>query len=188
MADKFSDMPSVLEHLPRLGEAASEIVRVWIAPRLLKSIDVEVESPIEAVFKLWWDALYPLMDPAQSVRLYPQFGFAPINERNYRADFVMWPTDLDELSRANRVGVTYNAIVLELDGHDFHERTKEQVIARNQRDRDFQEKGYRVLHFSGSEIWRDPYQVFTDVFVAASSEWSRYQAAFKAAQLSAQGA
>lgn len=46
-------------------------------------------------------------------------------------------------------------VVVECDGHDFHEKTKEQVAYDKARDRFFTSKGIRVFRFSGSEIWRD---------------------------------
>lgn len=46
-------------------------------------------------------------------------------------------------------------IVVECDGHDFHEKTKKQARRDKQRDRFLQARGYRVLRFTGSEIWQD---------------------------------
>lgn len=47
-------------------------------------------------------------------------------------------------------------MVIECDGHDYHERTKEQAARDKKRDRFFASKGYKVLRFTGSEIWADP--------------------------------
>lgn len=44
-------------------------------------------------------------------------------------------------------------IVVECDGHDFHQKTKSQVEKDNLRDRDLIENGYQVLRYSGSEIY-----------------------------------
>lgn len=49
------------------------------------------------------------------------------------------------------------SIAVECDGHDFHERTKEQAARDKKRDRFFQLEGINVLRFTGSEIWNDPY-------------------------------
>ena len=46
-------------------------------------------------------------------------------------------------------------IVVECDGHDFHEKTREQAARDKRRDRDLQIAGWKVLRFTGSEIWRD---------------------------------
>lgn len=45
-------------------------------------------------------------------------------------------------------------IVVECDGHDFHERTKEQAERDRSRDRQFQAEGFKVFRFTGSEIFR----------------------------------
>lgn len=62
-------------------------------------------------------------------------------------------------------------ILVELDGHDFHEKTKEQVTYRNQRDRDLQMEGWKVLHYSGSELHRNPVQAAQDAYNVASADW-----------------
>lgn len=174
MADDYTEHESVRKHLPRLAAQASEFIALGAAASL-RYMTRETESPIEAIFALWWHTLYPLVDPSLKLALHAQFGFAPINGRNYRADFVLWPRDLHILSIHTARGASFAPIVIELDGHDFHERTKDQVAARNQRDRDFQEKKYRVLHFSGSEIHRDPGKVFNDVLIAGGDAWAAYQ-------------
>lgn len=46
------------------------------------------------------------------------------------------------------------SVVVECDGHDFHERTKEQAVHDKQRDRYFQALGLVVLRFTGSEIFK----------------------------------
>lgn len=45
-------------------------------------------------------------------------------------------------------------IIVECDGHDFHEKTKEQAQHDKKRDREMQALGYRVYRFTGSEIWK----------------------------------
>jgi len=47
-------------------------------------------------------------------------------------------------------------IVVECDGHEFHERTKEQAERDRFRDRWMLAHDILVLRFTGSEIWRDP--------------------------------
>ncbi len=47
------------------------------------------------------------------------------------------------------------SFVIECDGHDFHERTKEQAARDRKRDRDLQRLGVPILRFTGSEIFRD---------------------------------
>lgn len=44
--------------------------------------------------------------------------------------------------------------IVECDGHDWHERTKEQAARDKKRDRWLQAQGHRVFRFTGSEIHR----------------------------------
>lgn len=47
-------------------------------------------------------------------------------------------------------------IFVECDGHDFHERTKEQAERDRSRDRKIQAAGIPILRFTGREIFRNP--------------------------------
>lgn len=64
----------------------------------------------------------------------------------YRVDFLLW------IQRGDKFG----GVVVECDGHAFHERTKEQAARDKSRDRDLLSAGYPVMRFTGSEIYRDP--------------------------------
>jgi len=46
-------------------------------------------------------------------------------------------------------------VFIECDGHNFHERTKEQAARDRQKDREIQAAGIPVLRFTGSEIHKD---------------------------------
>lgn len=47
-------------------------------------------------------------------------------------------------------------LVVECDGHEFHEKTSEQAKKDKSRDRDVLSRGYPVMRFTGSEIYRAP--------------------------------
>jgi very-short-patch-repair endonuclease len=53
---------------------------------------------------------------------------------------------------------------VELDGHDFHEKTKEQVRKAKERDRFLLLKGIETMRFSGSEVFNDVLIVHKGVF------------------------
>jgi len=89
---------------------------------------------------------------------------APIDR--YRADFAitcrqqgwaMWgaPGEPDSDENTQKVHCS-KLFVVECDGHDFHERTREQASRDKARDRAMQAMGFVVLRFSGSDLWRDP--------------------------------
>lgn len=64
----------------------------------------------------------------------------------YRVDFLLWFARGREL----------RGIAIECDGHDFHEKTKEQAARDKKRDREINVAGFPVIRFTGSEIFRDP--------------------------------
>lgn len=111
-----------------------------------------LESPLEAAFFLWWLAVRPRTHGV-SIALQPQYEVEVCDER-FRIDFVPHIHIVPSNCRCLRPGIL--KIAVELDGHDFHERTKDQVAMRDRRDRALQEAGWLVQHFSGSEFNRDP--------------------------------
>lgn len=74
--------------------------------------------------------------------LYCQFPVT-LRDRDIRLDFALF---------SSRSGMK---IDVEVDGHDFHERTKEQAQSDKSRDRLLQSMGWQVLRYTGSEVWRD---------------------------------
>ena len=79
----------------------------------------------------------------------------------YRVDFLFFVL--------NKEG-SYSSLVVECDGHDFHERTKQQAARDRARDRRLQQLGHKVFRFTGSELWRDPGSCVTDVLDWAVQE------------------
>lgn len=65
------------------------------------------------------------------------------------------------------------AIAIELDGHDFHERTKEQATRDKKRDRALVSAGWSVLRFTGSEVIKAPSDVFDAWEEAAATEYKK---------------
>lgn len=54
-------------------------------------------------------------------------------------------------------------IIIECDGHDFHEKTKEQAAHDKERDRFFVKNGYYVLRYTGSQIMNDKIEILCDL-------------------------
>lgn len=76
------------------------------------------------------------------------------DEKKYRVDFFIVCT-----ARKRHYG-----FVIECDGHDFHEKTKEQAAKDKTRDRALLKKGHMVIRFTGSEIWENPLGCAREVF------------------------
>lgn len=72
----------------------------------------------------------------------------------YRIDFKFTRKDVDHRAEKHFV---QSAVLVECDGHDFHERTKEQAKRDRAKDRRLQELGFKILRFTGSEIHADPF-------------------------------
>lgn len=77
----------------------------------------------------------------------------------YKADFLI---DVC-LRNGNKV------IVVECDGHDFHEKTKAQALHDKRRDRIMTHTGARILRFTGSEIWADPARCAEEIYSLAET-------------------
>jgi very-short-patch-repair endonuclease len=61
-------------------------------------------------------------------------------------------------------------LIVECDGHDFHDRTKEQASKDRARDRALQSLGYRVYRYTGSDLWRDVCVYAVEVVTALNRE------------------
>lgn len=143
-----------------------------------------LDSPLEAAFDMWWMVMMAAERIGTDIDRIPQQPVVACGQR-YRIDFLLQPS-YDRMTRLYDAGIDWPKVAVELDGHDFHERTKEQVTHRNARDRDLQADGWLVLHYSGSEFVKDPVSSVADAYEKADAatrvvERSMYQAAERAA-------
>lgn len=74
-----------------------------------------------------------------------------VNGKKYIADFLF---DGENSDFCDWIGGL--KIVIECDGHNFHQKTKKQVAYDNERQLALQTAGYDVIRFSGSQIYKDP--------------------------------
>lgn len=104
-------------------------------------------TPIEGITFLYLTRLRFVMGTAH-LKVEPQFKID-----NYTVDFLL---------RYVMDGKT-KTVIVECDGHDFHEKTKEQVSKDKKRDRHLVTGGHLILRFSGSEIVSDPDAVIQSI-------------------------
>ena len=64
-------------------------------------------------------------------------------------------------------------LIVECDGHDFHEKTKDQAQRDKKRDRILQ-KTAPVLRFTGSEIWKDAHGCADQILSHLTEPWSKH--------------
>ncbi|MBP2638845.1 MAG: hypothetical protein H6Q72_4752 [Firmicutes bacterium] len=65
------------------------------------------------------------------------------------------------------------SLIIECDGHNFHEKTKKQAQHDKERDRNLTVDGYVVMHFTGSEIWKNPVRCGEKIFEYIYSLWKQ---------------
>lgn len=143
----------------------SEDVYVKLPKRVREELDVHIkffkynltnlmkvcESPIEQLYTL------ALNDAIKSFRGdlsildnseidYLNQAEVNVNGKVYRLDLLI----------NCKVGSEIHHYAVECDGHDFHEKTKEQAARDRKRERDLMSVGYKVIRFTGSEIWKNP--------------------------------
>lgn len=89
-----------------------------------------------------------------SYHITPQAAFPnfKVDNKSIRADFFIWVPNDPNIK-----------IIVECDGFQFH-NNKTSFINDKVRDRLFQLNGYRVIRYSGSEIYQDPIKVSSDLF------------------------
>lgn len=75
-------------------------------------------------------------------------------DKKYRVDFLIPVIYKNQENKC---------FVVECDGHEFHQKTKEQVERDNTRMRKLQKCGYEVIRFSGTEIWHRPYKCAKEI-------------------------
>jgi len=152
----YKEVPPHIEGLcDDLGKAYALILK-----QKCSEVLGHVESPIEELFIVSLVAARDLIPN--------MFKFGIVGDRNayaslpdapdgiyiipqavvgkYRADFIFASVLAGEITKT---------MVVELDGHDFHERTKEQASRDKARDRFFASKGWLVMRYTGSDVWKD---------------------------------
>jgi hypothetical protein len=109
-----------------------------------------VSSPIEQLFLI-------------AINLVAEFNYIDINQVDSFSDanddlliIPQWSVGKYRVDFAIRRHPIDKVVCIELDGHDFHDRNEPQRRYEKARDRFLTAAGYSVLHFTGSEIVKDP--------------------------------
>lgn len=126
----------------------------WSIYFLVQVIDfpTECESPIEQI--LWYALRLMALELNNLDIMFDSQVEVKANGHHYRLDlFFEEDTECDDPVM----------VAIECDGHDFHEKTKEQVEKRNVRDMELKKAGVDVLHYSGSQIYNNPYRCAKEI-------------------------
>lgn len=68
----------------------------------------------------------------------------------------------------------HKCFVIECDGYEFHQKTKEQVAKDNKKTRELEKNGYTVIKFSGSEIFNSPELCAFEILKIIVSEYKLF--------------
>lgn len=128
------------------------------------------ESPIEELFLLAMlspaEPPWPTDNDPYVVRIGNEIDSGP-SLTFEEAGIDLWQQETVDLPNGKTVRLDFSLhgelehvdttwkVAIELDGHEFHDRTKEQAARDRSRDRELSALGWTVLRFTGSEIWKD---------------------------------
>lgn len=159
---KYRDeLERLLESLEEYPVSVKESIDYRIAHLLVNMLHLadNCESPIEFLLAEKLEANLEVHNNYNRCRfhyyMHTQRPIA-IGELTYRVDFLIAPI-------MHEYDVEYPNLIVECDGHDFHEKTPEQAARDKKKDRDLQLAGYKIIRFTGSEIYNNPNQCANDV-------------------------
>lgn len=138
----------IFENLPR--KAKLLIIEFNMLEILIEFAIIEMDknSPIEQIYFIALSILKEKMDIDFMIE--PQYEIKH-NNKKYFADFSIshYECFKDDLKNDFK-------LIIECDGYEFHQKTKEQVDYDNQREYDFKIEGFEILRFSGRQIYSNP--------------------------------
>jgi very-short-patch-repair endonuclease len=118
-----------------------------------------VKSPIEQIFYASFMALGSALtgdiktwQPSKNDE-FSVFLNSQVQIGKFRVDFIVTFVTMEG---------EFNQVVIELDGHDFHDKNKEQRAYEKSRDRYLTAQGFPILHYTGSEICKDPFKAVVE--------------------------
>lgn len=151
----MTDLNNIIENVSDLCAQAAERNFIDVFNRIRH----RAESPIEQAFLA--GLLYVLKHEEDSTDITLLGGEFEIGRKQTFDGIFVYLQGKLGIYRADLVVVIQQEnltkiIVIECDGHEFHERTKAQAARDRSRDRWMAAQGYQVIRFTGAEIWKDP--------------------------------
>ena len=149
--------------------------------------DNKIISPVEQLFLIEWsfkrsvNATLLYQDFDRLFELFPQYSSS--NTGKYRIDFVVsFVTSI--VNSIDSKYYKYEKLIfdnvdepllgIEIDGHIWHEKTKEQARKHKERERFLVSKGWKLLRYTGSEIFNDVSRCVDEVHSMAYEFGNKY--------------
>lgn len=150
VAESQMDSDISLPHVGWLGDDVSAFVRDQLDGFLWSKVEERGPTPITVLMQV------------------------PVGE--YRADFLIYGISAHSADPSKWLRIK---LIVECDGHEFHEKTKAQAQRDKKRDRTLTTMGFTVMRFTGSEIWRDPRKcVLEAIKFVQSQQWEDHAKGF----------
>lgn len=116
-----------------------------------------ISSPIEQIFLIEWRYQEHLRTAHFPFGIEPQYN----NEEATGKYYVDFSIDFinDESDAYDKWGTGYTRaplVGIELDGHEWHEKSKRQVEYHKERERFLIAKGWALIRFAGTEVVKHP--------------------------------
>lgn len=165
----YLDIPVVREHFDLAAQTlVNQTLSRFVSTTRFALRQTEFQSPLEVLFYIWWDMVCALdQHHLFDLDLCPQEDVI-LADRLYRLDFLIRPANPKVASHPQ-----WTPLAVEVDGHAFHERTPDQVMERDQRDRALQVAGWKVFHFSYREFTSRPAACIEEVRAFAVRRFTR---------------
>lgn len=158
---------NVLNFLEISSSKYAEIKKQEFMQNIMAEIlEKNITSPIEKIFFISFHLFTSVADESVNapdivnddfsvesgygLHIYPQHHIG-----KYRVDFLL--TYRPEITNQNT-----KSVVVELDGHEFHDKDKSQRAYEKARDRYLVSQGFSVLHYTGSEVVNNPIKVVSE--------------------------
>lgn len=151
---------------------------------MLRAADRACDSPIERLFASSWLAHYAnthfeVLVSCRGKKLFTlgrSFGAHDVARATLEMQSQIGKHRVDFAITHGHPDGDIIRIVVECDGHDFHEKTKKQAASDKRRDRELMSAGWLVVRFTGSELYADPDDCVSEVLnIIGTKAFEQYE-------------
>lgn len=173
-------VPNVSEYIVKRSQDLASVFIHGLKDELASGSayeDRRVESPLEQIFIVEWKYQEQIRGSWFPFELDPQFGSVELTGK-YFLDFSI------EIGTDPFFTNSFGADILkklpspllgvEIDGHEFHEKTKKQVEYHKERERFLVSKGWKLLRYAGTEMFHNAEKCVTEVISLAWEARRKY--------------
>jgi len=151
--------------------------------RLVNTIEFEKLSPIEKKFYVAWEIemirrydeiplyFYPMNYPYLS--LVPQKEIIIKNKKYIKKYIIDFMVIIKNLKKWDEPETKDNVLIIELDSYLWHGSKPEQFVKEKERERILSKEGYKIIRFSGREIYKNVEECVDEAMGYCERIWNR---------------